>query len=135
MDLRQQFSVMRSWLWLFVAGVLLAAGTAFLVSSALPKVYEGTATLIVGQSIQSANPDYNQLLASQRLSQTYAEIATTTPLLERVIAANALSITPDALRDLVVADAPRRFDARATHRQGRRPYSRPRCWRTPSRQR
>ena len=90
MELRQQFSVMRSWFWLIVACVLLAGGAAFLVSSALPKVYESTATLIVGQSIQSANPDLNQLLASQRLSQTYADLATTTPLLEQVIAENGL---------------------------------------------
>ena len=75
-ELRQQFTVMRSWFWLFVASILLAGGAAFLVSSSLPKVYESTATLIVGQSIQSANPDLNELLASQRLSQTYADLAT-----------------------------------------------------------
>ena len=107
MELRQQFTVMRSWFWLFVASVLLAGGAAFLVSSSLPKVYESTATLIVGQSIQSANPDLNELLASQRLSQTYADLATTTPLLEQVIAKNQLTVTPEEFRDLIVADAPR----------------------------
>ena len=98
---------MRSWFWLIVAAILLAGGTAFLVSSALPKSYESTATLIVGQSIQSANPDYNQLLTSQRLSQTYADLATTTPLLESVIEQNGLTVTPDEFRNFVSADAPR----------------------------
>jgi len=98
---------MRHWYWLFIAGILLAGGTAFLVSSSLPKSYDSTATLIVGQSTQSANPDYNQLLTSQRLSQTYADLATTTPLLERVIEQNGLTVTPEEFRALIVADAPR----------------------------
>jgi non-specific protein-tyrosine kinase len=92
---------------LLAASVLLAGGAAYLVSSSLPKVYEGKVTLIVGQSTQAANPDLNQLLASQRLSQTYADLATTGPLLDRVIAKNGLSITPSEFRLRIVADAPR----------------------------
>jgi succinoglycan biosynthesis transport protein ExoP len=95
----------RAWFWLLVASVLLAAGAAYLVSGALPKVYEGKVTLIVGQSTQAANPDINQLLASQRLSQTYADLATTTPLLEQVITKNNLSVTPDDFRTRIVAAA------------------------------
>ena len=107
MELRHQLSVLRSWFWILIASVLLAGGTAYLVSTALPKVYEGKVTLIVGQSLNSANPDINQLLASQRLSQTYADLATTTPILQEVIAQNGVTITPDDLRKLVSADAPR----------------------------
>ncbi len=81
MDLRRQGQVVRSWLWLLVAGLLLAGGTAYLVSTALPKVYEAKATLLVGQSSSAASPNYNDLLASQRISQTYADLATTTPIL------------------------------------------------------
>jgi capsular exopolysaccharide synthesis family protein len=99
--------VVRAWVWLFVAAALLAGAAAYLVSAALPKVYEGKATLIVGQSTQAANPDLNQLLASQRLSQTYADLATTGPLLEQVIAKNGLGVTPDEFRKRIVATAPR----------------------------
>jgi non-specific protein-tyrosine kinase len=105
MELRHQIGVIRAWFWLLVASVLLAGGAAYLVSSALPKVYEAKVTLIVGQSIQAANPDYTQLLASQRLSQTYADLATTTPILEQVIAKNNLGVTPDAFRGRIVAAA------------------------------
>jgi polysaccharide biosynthesis transport protein len=107
MEFRQQVGVLRRWSWLLVASVLLAAGAAYLVSSSLPKVYEGKVTLIVGQSTQASNPDLNQLLASQRLSQTYADLATTSPLLQQVIAKNSLGITPDDFRKRIVADAPR----------------------------
>ena len=107
MELRQQLGVLRSWSWLLLLSVLLAGGAAYLVSSSLPKVYEGRVTLIVGQSTQATNPDLNQLLASQRLSQTYAEIATTGPLLQRVIATNGLATSAEEFRKRVSADAPR----------------------------
>lgn len=106
MELRRQIALIRSWFWLLVASALLAGGAAYLVSSALPKVYEAKVTLIVGQSVQAANPDLNQLLASQRLSQTYADLATTTPLLDQVIAKNNLDVTPEAFRKRIVANAP-----------------------------
>lgn len=107
MDARRSLTVLRRWLWLLIASVLLAAGAAFLVSSALPKTYEAKVTLIVGQSLQSANPDYSQLLASQRLSQTYADLVTTQPLLSRVIDREGLDVTAEDLRKLVKSDAPR----------------------------
>jgi non-specific protein-tyrosine kinase len=107
MELRRQISVLRAWFWLLVIAVVLAAGAAYLVSANLPKVYEGRVTLIVGQSTQATNPDLNQLLASQRLSQTYAELATTGPLLDKVITKFGLGITPDEFRKRIAADAPR----------------------------
>src|SRR5450759_1132743 len=103
MDARRQLTVLRRWLWLLIACVLLSGGASYLVSSALPKMYEGKVTLIVGQSLSSVSPDYNQLLASQRLSQTYADLATTGPLLTRVIDRENLDATPEELRKLVKA--------------------------------
>ena len=47
MELRRGIGIVRSWFWLFLASVLLAAGAAYLVSVNLPKVYEAQATLIV----------------------------------------------------------------------------------------
>ncbi len=106
MDLRRQLTVLRSWLWLLIGAVLLAGGAAYAVSSALPKVYEAQATLMVGQSLSAADPNYNDLLASQRLSQTYAELVTTHPLLEKVQAQLALDESIDELAGRVHADAP-----------------------------
>src|SRR5450759_2743595 len=106
MDARRSLTVLRRWSWLLIAALLLAGGASFLVSSALTKMYESTVTLIVGQSLANANPDINQLMASQRLSQTYADLATTGPLLARVIDREGLDTTPEELRSLVKADAP-----------------------------
>jgi non-specific protein-tyrosine kinase len=106
MDLRRQIAIVRAWLWLFIISVILAGGAAFLVSGAMSKIYQSQSTLIVGQSLTSANPDYNQLLAAQRLSQTYAAVVTTRPLAQRVIDKLTLRISPDQLLTEVRADAP-----------------------------
>ncbi len=106
MDLRRQIAIIRAWFPLLVASVVLAGGAAFMISSLLPKVYEARATLIVGQSLSAVNPDYNQLLASQRLSATYASVATTRPILDKVIKQLGLDGGADALRGRVVADIP-----------------------------
>ena len=106
MDLRRQIALVRTWYPLLLVSILLAAGAAFVISNLQAKVYEAKATLIVGQSLTGVNPDYSQLLASQRLSATYAAVATTRPLLEAVIDELGLDTAPGELRDRIVAGAP-----------------------------
>ncbi len=106
MELRRQLAVIRSWFWFLIASILLAGASAYLVSSALPKVYEAKVTLIVGQSLSTANPNYNDILVSQRISQTYADLALTAPILAHVIDETKLGITPADLRKRIVASAP-----------------------------
>ncbi len=102
MDLRRQFAVARSWAPLLIASVIISAVAAYLITGAQPRVYEAKTTLLVGPA---AGTDYNQLLASQRLSATYASVATARPQLEAAIAKLGLSMTPDQLGRNVVASA------------------------------
>jgi capsular exopolysaccharide synthesis family protein len=106
-DLRRQLAVLRSRTRLIVGSVLLAAIASALVSLALPKVYQSRVTLVVGQSLAAVNPDINQLLVSQKLSETYAEVARTDPVLQAVSNELGLGVTPDNLRGRVSTDAPR----------------------------
>jgi capsular exopolysaccharide synthesis family protein len=105
LDLRRQIAIARAWLPLFIASALLAGGVAFAVSGVLPKVYEAKVALIVGQSLSAANPDYSQLLVSQRLSATYAQVAMTRPILESVLKQLGLDQPSDELAKRVRADA------------------------------
>src|SRR5215207_4548076 len=105
-ELRRQINFIRAWFPLMIMSVLLAAGAAYLVSGLLPRVYEARATLIVGQSLSTASPDYNQLLVSQRLSSTYALVATKRPILDSVIKQLGLDLTSDQLAGRVRADDP-----------------------------
>jgi len=105
-DLRRQIAIIRASLPLLIASVAVAAGVAFAVNGILPNIYEAKATLIVGQSLSAVNPDYNQLLASQRLSTTYASVAMTRPILDRVIKRLGLAGSADDLRRNLVVDIP-----------------------------
>jgi non-specific protein-tyrosine kinase len=106
MDLRYQIRLLRSWSWFLVGSVLIAGAIAFLVSAALPRVYEGKVTLIVGQGILAGNANYNQVLASQQLAQTYARVVATGPILAGVIAKTGLAMTPEELSKKITAEAP-----------------------------
>ena len=106
MELRRQIGIVRSWFWLLLASVLLAGGAAYIVSANLPRVYEATNTLIVGQGLSATNPVLSQLQASQNLSQTYADVATTRPILDKVSARLNLGLSADAMRAKVRASAP-----------------------------
>jgi len=97
LDVHKQLKIVRKWIPLLVISVAVAGVLAFVVSSSQPKVYEAQATLIVGESLTGVNPDYNQLLVSQRLSATYASIAKTHQILAGVVGDLGLSVDPDAL--------------------------------------
>ena len=108
MDLRRQLNLLRSWAKVIVLGTVLAGVGAYLVSAVLPKMYESQATLVVGGALTSANPTGEQFQTAQLLSQSYAEIAATRPVLERVMA--RVGITNVATHDFattVSASAPR----------------------------
>ena len=96
-DSRRILAMARAWWLVVVVAAVLASGAAYLVSSGLPKHYQATATLLVGESLSATNPSTDQLLAAQRLSATYASLATTRPLLQDTIQKLGLSIAVDDL--------------------------------------
>jgi len=106
-DLRSQVAVLVAHWRLVAGGVVLAALAAFGVSSLLPKVYDSQATLLVGNLLTAANPDQNQLQASQSLSQTYVALVSTRPILEKAITSLELPYTADQLRTHVSVDQPK----------------------------
>jgi succinoglycan biosynthesis transport protein ExoP len=105
LGLRRQIAIARTWLPLFLSVTLLASAAALVFSGLQQKLYQAQATLIVGQSLSAINPDYNQLLVSQRLSSTYASVATTRPNLEAVIKQLHLDEGVDQLAGQVSASA------------------------------
>lgn len=100
MDATLSSSEIRTKVGLVVLLTLVAAGAAFLVSSMLPKSYTAESKVLVG-SLTDSNID--QLMGFGQLAQTYAQLATTTPLLAAVIDDLDLTVTTVELaRDLNV---------------------------------
>jgi len=63
----------------------LTGATAFVASSRQTELYSATATMLVNPGVSGNSvSDYNSLLASQRLAETYQQLVTTSPIEQRV---------------------------------------------------
>ncbi len=105
MELKRYFAVIWKWLWLIVLSTLVAAGASYYATSQQPKLYQATATLLVGQSLMSINPNPGDLGTSSLLAQTYVQIARTSAVIEGVIEATGVRMSPEALRDRISANS------------------------------
>jgi capsular exopolysaccharide synthesis family protein len=93
MELRQYMAIVIRWWWLTILLTLTAGVTSYAVSQRLVPVYEATTTLIVGQSIQATELNTGDILTSQQLAQTYADIAQRQPVLQGTIETLSLNDT------------------------------------------
>ena len=73
--IRQHLVILRSYAWLIVASILLAAIGAAVATFLLPRTYEAEARLYVGQSIEDRRIDVDGLEASRLIADTYAQLA------------------------------------------------------------
>ena len=86
MELRRYIAIIRHWLWLIILGIILAGGSAYVVSKLTTPVYRATVTLVINQASSYAPvTDYTSLLTSQQLAKTYVELIKKTPTLDAVI--------------------------------------------------
>ncbi|MEA3345710.1 MAG: polysaccharide biosynthesis tyrosine autokinase [Chloroflexota bacterium] len=84
-ELRQYLFIIRKWLWLIVLCTLLAGGTAYGVNRwMIFPTYRASTTLLI---TQSSNPtsNYQDILFSQRIAQTYAELLQKRPVVEETL--------------------------------------------------
>ncbi|RME50241.1 MAG: polysaccharide biosynthesis tyrosine autokinase [Caldilineae bacterium] len=94
-DLRVYFDVVKRWLWLIILCGVLAAAAAYGASRLATPIYQAKATLLIEQARTPADVQYNDILASQRIAATYAQLMTRRPVLERV--ADLLNVDPAAV--------------------------------------
>jgi capsular exopolysaccharide synthesis family protein len=100
-ELRKHITLIMRWWWLATLLVLAAAGTSYLVSRMLPPIYQATTVVIVGQSIQAADLSNQDILISQSLARTYADLAQRQPVLQGVIETLGLGETWQDLEERV----------------------------------
>ena len=85
MELRKHITLLMRWWWLATLLVLAAAVASYLVSWMLPPIYQATTVVMVGQSIQAADLSNQDIVTSESLARTYADIAQRQPVLQGVI--------------------------------------------------
>lgn len=101
LNLRQYITIGLKWWWLMILATVVAAATGYLVSERQPRVYQATAKIIVGQSIQATELTSSDILTSERLAQTYAKLAQLQPVLQAVVESLSLSDTWQELQERV----------------------------------
>lgn len=108
MELKQFLRSSWHWSWLIVLGAALSGTIAFVVSRSLKPVYEASTTLLINQApVVNAAPDYNSLLASERVAQTYGELLHKRPVLQAVIANLKLNADTEHLAKQVTVSVAR----------------------------
>ena len=101
MELKDFFVPLRKWWWLIAAAVLVATLASFIATRNQPFDYAAKATLLVGRSIQSTNPQDYEINASQQLGTTYANLAVRRTVKNATQAALGLGWLPEYTAKMV----------------------------------
>jgi non-specific protein-tyrosine kinase len=94
MALEDYWKIVRKWWWLILASTLVATASSAYSLSREPRIYQATTTVIVGQSLEKANPTYSDFSIGQQLAQTYVNMVTRQPILEGAAEALGLGFVP-----------------------------------------
>jgi capsular exopolysaccharide synthesis family protein len=93
-EIGRYFAIVKKWWWLMLASTLLAGVSGYLAVSRMPRIYQATTTVVVGQSLEKTSPTYTDISISQQLAQTYLNMATRRPILEGAADALGLQYVP-----------------------------------------
>lgn len=107
MDIRTYWDLFRRWAWLIALCAILAATAAYAFSVRQTPIYRASTRLLVGQNSTSTNSSvaYTDILLSERLTRTYAQILTARPLLEQAAQGVGIEeIDPDTISVQPVRD-------------------------------
>ncbi len=100
-NLRRVTSALARMWWLVLLVTLGIGGAGYLYSQSQTPVYRATATLLVGQSIQSRDLNRSQIQTSQEVGLTFADLARRYPVLNGTVEALGLEVDWRLLRTKV----------------------------------
>lgn len=97
MELSGYLAIFRRWWWTLLVAAWVAGLMGYVIAGRIEPTYESSARLLVGP----INADTNTLRASSQLVQTYAELATSSGLMDATVA--QMKLPPEAALDLTAA--------------------------------
>ena len=101
MDVRHAIGILWPRTPVLLAAAVLAGLVAYFASGLLPLTFESRARLLVGQASGTPPSAYEELLAAQILASTYAELGSTTPLLQAAHEAAGVDIALQTFEESV----------------------------------
>lgn len=105
MELRQYLKIVRKWLWLIVLVAVVGGAASYYTTNQLPRLYQATAKVMVGESFQKTNPTQGDIATGSILAATYIQLVRTSAVLNGVRAELGIQTSVDELRDAVSASA------------------------------
>jgi len=97
MELRAYLDVLKRRWWILILLPLVLGVAAFVYSKQLTPMYRATATILVNQTQSPGVVQYNDVLTSERLTNTYAEIVERSVVLTESLTRLGLPLTEDEL--------------------------------------
>ncbi len=85
MELKPYVATLIKWWWLIALSTAIAAGFSYYASAQSPRIYQSATTLMVGQALQTPNPDSLQVYAANQLAATYVQIVRREPVMQAVV--------------------------------------------------
>lgn len=85
MELVQYAKRIVRWWWLILLCTGIAAAASYVATSRQARIYQTTATLMVGQVFQKANPSGQDFYTLELLAESYSQIAVRQPILQGTI--------------------------------------------------
>ena len=73
-DLKVYGRIALRWAWLVILCAVVAAGIAFLFSMNQTRIYQASSKVLVNEARNPATANYNDILLSERLARTYANL-------------------------------------------------------------
>src|SRR5215217_5016050 len=94
---------LRRW-WLLLVLTVIATAAAYLISTKQTSIYQATTTILIGQTIQSADLNRTDIQTSEALALTYANMALRQPVIQGVIDSLNLGMGWRSLRNRIEAE-------------------------------
>jgi polysaccharide biosynthesis transport protein len=98
MTLPEILKAVRQWWWILIICPVIAAGTAYFVSSLLTPMYESEATVIVEHQLAGGALDLQSIQAAERRTQTFSQLISTRSVTQPVIDELDLDVTAEDFR-------------------------------------
>ena len=85
MEVLQYAKRVLRWWWLILLCMAVAAAGSYVTSSRQPRIYQTSATLMVGQVFQETNPSGQDFYTLELLAESYSQIAVRQPILQATV--------------------------------------------------
>ncbi len=99
-NIKEYIRLFLHWAWLIILITIVAGVTAFFITRQITPVYRATTTVLVNEAPVTRTSG-DSLYASDRLTRTYADMMTKTPILEETSMRLGLTIMPGDLSKMI----------------------------------